>query len=393
MSARRLVYLDHSATTPVDPRVVEAMLPYFTDVFGNASSAHGVGRRAEQAIEDARERVARLLNCSPAEIIFTSGGSESDNLALRGVAWYARATTGHRHLITTPVEHDAVGKTVEQLESLMAFERTVLPVDRHGLVDAGALAAAIRPDTALVSVIYASNEVGTIQPIPALAAVARERGVLFHSDAVQAAGQLSLDVQALGVDLLSLSAHKFYGPKGVGLLYVRDGVELSPVQTGGSHEGARRAGTQNTPLIVGLATALELAESERDARVARYSHLRDMLIDGILSRLPNAELTGHPAQRLPSHASFIFDGVDGNTLLMHLDLKGVAASSGSACKTGNPEPSSVLLAMGYTPDRAKNSLRLTVGAQTTEEDVAYAIDAVVDAVGKVSRLQMSQPGF
>src|SRR5690606_5220976 len=253
-------------------------------------------------------------------------------------------------------------------------------------------AAGLRQPTSVIPVMYATDETGAIRPTAEIGMLARERGIPYHTGAVRAAGWLPLDVQALGVDLLSLSAHKFYGPKGVGLLYVRDGVELSPVQTGGSHEGARRAGTQNTPLIVGLATALELAESERDARVARYSHLRDMLIDGILSRLPNAELTGHPAQRLPSHASFIFDGVDGNTLLMHLDLKGVAASSGSACKTGNPEPSSVLLAMGYTPDRAKNSLRLTVGAQTTEEDVAYAIDAVVDAVGKVSRLQMSQPG-
>lgn len=390
MSIRRSVYLDYSATTPTDPRVVEAMLPYFTDVYGNASSAHGPGRRAEQAIEDARERVAQVLNCQPGEIVFTSGGSESDNLALRGVAWAARRDS-RRHLVTTPVEHDAVGKTAAQLQQAMGFEAALVPVDCYGLVAPDDFVAALRPDTALASIIYANNEIGTVQPIVRLAALTRERGVLFHTDAVQAAGQVSLDVQALEVDLMSLSAHKFYGPKGVGLLYVRDGVELAPAQTGGSHEAGRRAGTQNTPLIVGLALALELAEAERDARVAHYRALRDALIDGILTRVPNAELTGHPAQRLASHASFVFDGLDGNTLLMHLDMRGIAASSGSACKTGNPEPSDVLLALGYEADLAKSSLRLTVGRQTTMDDIAYTVDAVADAVGKLQRMRLSQP--
>jgi cysteine desulfurase len=234
--------------------------------------------------------------------------------------------------------------------------------------------------------MYANNEVGTIEPIPQLAAQARERGVLFHTDAVQAGGQLSLDVWRLGVDLMSLSAHKFYGPKGVGVLYVRDGVQLTPVQTGGSHEAGRRAGTLNTPLIVGMAKALELAYDELDERVAHLRAMRDRLIDGVEQRISNAQLTGHREQRMPSHASFIFDGVDGNTLLMHLDLKGIAASSGSACKVGNPEPSSVLLAMGFSPELAKSSLRLTVGRQTSEADIDYAVDAVAETVATLYRM-------
>ena len=386
MSPSRLVYLDHSASTPVDPRVVEAMLPYFGEVYGNPSSVHRAGRRAEQAVEDARETVARCLNCRPSEIVFTGGGSESDNLALRGVAWVARQRSGRDHLVTTPVEHSAVSNTVDQLAAVMGFAQTVLPVDSAGRVAAADLGAALTPATSLVSIIYANNEVGTIQPIAALAAVARERGVVFHTDAVQAGGQLSLDVQALGVDLLSLSAHKFYGPKGVGLLYVRDGVELLPSQSGGSHEDGRRAGTQNTAGIVGLAAALALAYDELDARVTHYAAQRDRLIDGILSAVPGVALTGDVVNRLPSHASFVFDGIDGNALLMHLDLKGVAASSGSACKVGNPEPSSVLLAMGYSEAAARGSLRLTVGLHTTAEDVDYAVDAVADSVAKLARL-------
>ncbi len=388
MSPSRSVYLDHSASTPTDPRVFEAMLPYFGEVYGNASSVHRAGRRAEQAIEDARETVARLLNCRPSEVVFTSGGSESDNLALRGVAWAARQASGRDHLVTTSVEHSAVTNTVDQLASVMAFRQTVLPVDSAGRVAPASLASALTPATSMVSVIYANNEVGTIQPIAELAALAHERGVLFHTDAVQAGGQLSLDVQALGVDLMSLSAHKFYGPKGVGLLYVRDGVELLPSQSGGSHEDGRRAGTQNTPAIVGLAKALALAYDELNARVAHYAAMRDRLIDGLLCAVPGAALTGDTVNRLPSHASLVFDGIDGNALLMHLDLKGVAASSGSACKVGNPEPSSVLLAMGYGETAARGSLRLTVGLSTTAEDIDYAVDAVADSVAKLARLHV-----
>jgi cysteine desulfurase len=385
MSQRPSVYLDHSATTPTDPRVVEAMLPYFSEIYGNAASAHQIGRKAEQAVEDARETIARLFNCKPTEIVFTSGGTESDNLALRGAALTAREQGKGNHLITMPIEHSAIGKTIDQMVSYLGFERTLLPVDRTGMVDVEDFAAAIDEGTTLASVMYANNEVGTIEPIPQLAALAHERGVCFHTDAVQAAGQLNMDTQALGVDLLSISAHKFYGPKGVGALFVREGLSLVPSQSGGSHEEGRRGGTLNTPGIVGMAKALELAYDEHDERVAHYQARRDQLIDGILARVPNAQLTGHPEQRLPSHTSFVFDGLDGNILLMHLDLKGVAASSASACKTGNPDPSGVLLAMGYSHDMALGSLRLTVGKDTSEEDIEYAVEALAETVEKLYR--------
>lgn len=388
--ALRAVYLDHSATTPVDARVLEAMLPYFSDFYGNAASAHRFGRRTEQAVEDARESIARILQCKPHEIVFTSGGTESDNLALRGVGW-ARREQG-RHLVVSSVEHSAVLRTTAELAEIMGFERTLLPVDGQGMVDAEDFAAAIRPDTTIASVMYANNEVGTIQPIQQLAAQAHERGVVFHTDAVQAAGQLALDVQALGVDLLTLSAHKFYGPKGVGLLYVREGVELVAAQSGGAHENYRRAGTLNTPGIVGMAKALELAYAEQDTRVAHFRQMRDQLIDGVLKRVAGAQLTGHAQQRLPSLASFVVEGVDSNVLLMHLDIKGVAASSASACKTGNPEPSEVLLAMGYPRELALGSLRMTVGLQTTEEDVDYAVDVLAQAVEKLHRLKQFSYG-
>src|SRR6185295_12954815 len=267
-------------------------------------------------------------------------------LAIRGAAWSMK--NKGRHLITTPIEHDAVRKTVAQLVEVMDFESTILPVDHYGLVAVDDFAEAIRADTTTVSIMYANNEVGTIQPIQQLAALAHERGILLHTDAVQAAGQLTLDVQTLTVDMMSLSAHKFYGPKGVGVSYVREGIDLVPVQTGGSHENNRRAGTQNTPLIVGLAKALQLAYDEIESRTAHYCAMRDLLIDGILKHVSNAQLSGHATERIPSHASFVFEDIDSTTLLMHLDMKGIAASSGSACKTGNPEPSEVLLAMGYS---------------------------------------------
>lgn len=386
MAARRAIYLDHSASTPTDPRVVEAMMPYFTEIYGNPSSSHSFGRKAERAIEDAREIIAQIFNCKPSEIVFTSGGSEADNLAIRGAAWAARRQGKSGHLITTPTEHDAVSRTVEQLAEVMEFEQSVLPVDHFGKVSASDFEKAIRDDTVIASLIYANNEVGTIQPIVALAKVAHERGVLFHTDAVQAAGQLPLDVGALGVDLMSISAHKFYGPKGVGALFVRDGIDLMPNQSGGGHESGRRAGTHNTAFIVGMAKALQLAYDE--PHNAHYQMMRDRLIDGILNRVPNAQLTGHPEQRLPSHASFIFDGIESNLLLSHLDLKGIAASSGSACKTGNPEPSGVLLAMGYSEKEALSSLRLTVGRQTTAEDIDYTVETLAEIVEKLAKLAL-----
>jgi cysteine desulfurase len=382
----RSVYLDYSASTPTDPRVVAAMLPYFSEVYGNPSSSHTFGRKAEQAIEDARERVARALNCKPSEIVFTGGGSESDNLAIRGAAWAGQRLGKGRHVITTPVEHSAVSRTCRQLHDVMGFDVTTLPVDRYGIVDEEDFANACVDGTTIASMIYANNEIGSINPIPRLAAQAHQRGALFHTDAVQAAGQVTLDVQQLGVDLLSLSAHKFYGPKGVGALYVREGVDLVSAQTGGSHEEGRRAGTHNTPGIVGLGMALELAEAERDSRTARYRELRDLLISEILRSIPDTELTGHPENRLPAHASFIFDGVDSVKLLMHLDTRGIAASGGSACKTGNPEPSGVLMAMGYTEKQAIANLRLTVGQHTTEDEIAYAVPVIAETVAKLRKL-------
>ncbi|MBL8134925.1 MAG: cysteine desulfurase [Anaerolineae bacterium] len=384
--ARRMVYLDHSATTPMDPRVLDALLPCFSDVYGNTSSSHSEGRRAERALETARETIAGLLNCKPHEIVFTSGGSESDNMAIRGVAWYARRVQQEVHLVASAVEHPAVGKTMAVTAGELGCTYSLLAVDHYGRVDAEAAAEVIQPSTTLVSVMAVNNEVGTLEPIAQLAALAHSRGVLFHTDAVQAGGQVRLDVQQLNVDLLSLSAHKFYGPKGVGLLYVRDGVNLHPTQTGGSHEGGRRSGTVNTPGIVGMAKALEIAYDGFDEFTAHYRTMRDLLIDEVLTHVPGTILTGHRTERLPSHASFVVDGVEANTLLMHLDTRGVLVSSGSACKTGNPEPSDVLLAMGLSREAALSSVRLTVGRSTTEEDVAYAVEALRASVERARTL-------
>ena len=386
MRISRQVYLDHSASTPVDPRVLDSMLPYFSDVFGNPTSSHRFGREAERAIELARESVAALLNCQPAEIVFTGGGSESDNLAIRGAAWHARVRNVPSRLITSMVEHSAVSATMRQLSDLMGFESVVLPVDRYGLVDADAFHQACARGAAIASIIYANNELGSINNLPALAEIARSEDVLFHTDAVQAGGQLTLDVDQLGVDMLSLSAHKFYGPKGVGVLFLRSGIELASSLTGGGHEHGRRAGTQNTPYIIGLARALELAQQESKDRLAHFRCLRDRLIDGVLGRIPTAQLTGHPSRRLPSHASFVLPGIDANALLMHLDMNGVAASSGSACLTGNPEPSEILLAAGYSVEEAMSGLRLSVGTHSTAADIDYAVNVLASAVEKLDLL-------
>ena len=387
MQAGRQVYLDHSASTPVDPRVIEAMLPYFGEVYGNPSSAHRFGSRAERAIEDARITVAGILNCQPSEVIFTSCGTESDNLAIRGAGWAARHRGEPSRLVTSPIEHSAVTNTVEQMGALMGFDTEIAPVDKFGAIDAGKFAEACQRGGALASIIYASNELGTIQDLPLLSRIAHAHDMLMHTDAVQAGGQLDLDVERLGVDMLSLSAHKFYGPKGVGLLYLKDGVELAPSQSGGSHEHGMRAGTHNTAFIVGMAKALALAYDESDERLRHFRETRDLLIQGILDRLSCAALSGHPDRRLPSHASFILHGIDANALMMHLDMVGVAASSGSACKTGNPEPSDILLGLGYSEDEAKSGLRLSVGLQSSEDDISYALDALETAVEKLSKLK------
>jgi cysteine desulfurase len=368
-----MIYLDHSATTAVDPRVVEAMTPYWTELYGNPSSVYGLGRRSMTALEDARSRLARLLNCQPAEIVFTACGTESDNLALRGVG-LAQAALGRRHIITQAAEHHAVLHTVADLAKHFDFDVTYLPVDRYSMVDPAAVAAAVRPDTALISIIYANNEVGTVEPIAAIGAIARQHGIPFHTDAVQAAGFLSLDVEALSVDLLALSAHKFHGPKGVGLLYVRRGVKLWPTQTGGSQERGRRSGTENVPYIVGMARALELACETREAESTRLVALRDRLASGLTARIPDILITGHPDRRLPGHLSLVIHGVEAEGLLIALDLLGVAASSGSACASGAPTPSHVLTAMGYGPQEAMGALRLSLGRENTEADVDFIVD-------------------
>ncbi len=386
----RMVYMDHAATTAVDPRVVEAMLPYWTERFGNASSIYSLGREAHHALEDARQTVAGILNCDPKEVIFTSCGTESDNLALRGVAFERRGRAGKNHIITSAVEHHAIGHTVEQLAKDFGFEATYVPVDRYGLVNPSEVEKAIRPDTALISIMYANNEVGTIEPIAEIGQIARKHKVPFHTDAVQAGGTLSLDVKALHVDLMSLSAHKFYGPKGVGVLYVRRGVPLLPMQTGGGHERNRRAGTENVAYAVGLATALRLAYQDAEERNARIAKLRDRLVTAVLERIPESQLSGHPTRRLPNSASFLFKYVEGESILLNLDQMGVAASSGSACTSGSLEPSHVLTAMGFPHEVAHGSLRLTLGRESTAEDVDYVL---ADLPGIVEKLRMMSPLF
>ncbi len=376
------VYMDHAATTPVDPRVVEAMLPYWSTQYGNPSSIYALGREAADALDQARRTVADILHCQPREVIFTSGGSESDNLAIRGSA-FARRKQGKDQIITSPIEHHAVSHTVDQLVKEFGFEATVLPVDRYGLVDPADVERAITDRTALVTIMYANNEVGTIEPLADIGRVTRARGVPFHTDAVQAGGVLDLDVEALGVDMLSLSAHKFYGPKGVGVLYVRRYTPLLPMQTGGGHERNRRAGTENVPGIVGLATALRLAYDEAERNNAYVAALRDRLVEGILAAIPQVELTGHPTQRLPNNASLVFHGIEGESILLNLDLLGVAASSGSACTSASLEPSHVLLAMQLPVEICHGSLRLTLGKDNTQEDVDYVVSILPDIVSKL----------
>jgi cysteine desulfurase len=380
------IYLDYAATTPVDDRVLEAMLPYFNQAFGNPSSVHFFGQQAEAALEQAREQVALGLNCSSNEVIFTSCGTESDNLALRGAAFAARQKSGANHILISPVEHHAVSHTARQLADLYGFELELLPVDAYGCVDPDEVAHRLRRETAIVSVMQANNEIGTINPIAEIGAMCRAQGVIFHTDAVQAAAYLPVDVQALNVDLLSIGAHKFYGPKGIGALYVRKGTPLYPAQTGGAQESGLRAGTQNIPYIVGLAEAFLLAQSERKKRIAQVTPLRERLIGTILEEIPRSKLTGHPTQRLPNHTSFVFEGVDGNALLMMLDMAGFACSSGSACKTGSPEPSDVLIALGLPRTWALGSLRLTLGVGTRPEHVQELLQVLPGLIESARKL-------
>ena len=377
-----VIYMDHAATTPVDPDVLAAMLPYFSERFGNPSSIYRLGRQSYDALETAHETVARMLGCRPVEIIFTGGGSEADNLAIKGVA-YAKRRRGD-HIITTAIEHHAVLHTCQQLER-EGYRVTYLPVDATGLVNPDDVAAAITDETALVTMMYANNEVGTIQPIAEIGRICRARRVPFHTDAVQAGGLLDIDVNTLGVDLLSLSAHKFYGPKGVGILYARQGTRIQPQILGGSQERNRRAGTENVPGAVGAAVALERAQTNRAAESDRLSALRDRLISGLL-QIPDTRLTGHPERRLPNNASFAFAGVEGESLLLNLDLIGVAASSGSACTTGSVEPSHVLMALGVSEGAARGHLRLTLGHSSDDGDVDFVLEHLPAIVERLRAL-------
>ncbi len=380
------IYMDYAATTPVDQRVTAAMRPYFDQFFGNPSSVHFFGQQAEGALEQARENVAACLNCRSNEVIFTSCGSESDNLALRGAALAARQRKNANHILISPVEHHAVSHTARQLADLFGFELEFLRVDTYGRVDPADVERSLRKDTALVSVMQANNEIGTVNPISEIGDLCRAHGVIFHTDSVQAAAYLPVDVQALNVDLLSLGAHKFYGPKGVGALYVRKGTMLVPTQTGGGQEFGLRAGTQNVPFIVGLAMAFQLAQAERAERISQLSALREHIIGAVLEEIPGSQLTGHPTQRLPNHASFVFEGVDGNALLMMLDVAGFACSSGSACKTGNPEPSDVLTALGLSRSLALGSLRLTLGLGTLPEHIQALLQTLPGLVAAARKL-------
>ncbi len=378
-----MIYLDYAATTPVDSRVLDVMLPYFCASFGNPSSVHRYGQRAEAAVEEARETVAAAIHCRPDEVIFTSCGSESDNLALRGAVQAISEKTGRKWILTAQTEHHAVSKTAEGLAAHSGYPLEWLEVDEYGMVRPETVKKAVCDNTAIVSVMYANNEIGTINPVKEIAEICHVHGALFHTDAVQAAAYLPVDVTELGADLISLGGHKFYGPKGVGALYVRKGTPLLPHLTGGGQEFGLRAGTSNVPYIVGFAEALRLTVEEREERIAHVKPLRDRITGTVLEEIPDSRLTGHPEARLPNHASFAFKNVDGNLLLQMLDAAGFACSSGSACKTGNPEPSEVVSAIGLSREWGLGSLRVTLGNGTTVEHVDSFLNNLPSLVEKV----------
>ncbi len=385
MNQVRRTYLDHAATTPVRPEVFTAMQPMFSEMYGNPSSFYKTGQEAHHILDEARASIAACIGARPTEIFFTSGGSEADNWAIKGTA--SRFNSKGRHLITTAIEHHAVLHTMDALQK-QGYEITILPVDSYGLVDPEAVRAALRPDTILVSIIMANNEIGTIQPIAEIGKICREAKVLFHTDAVQAAGALAIDVNELNVDLMSFSGHKFYGPKGVGFLYIRTGVRIDNLIDGGSQERNRRAGTENMPAIVGMAKAFELAVAELETNACQLTGMRDALIETILERIPNTRLNGHPTRRLPNNANFSFEFIEGESILLMLDHFGFECSSGSACTSGSLDPSHVLLAIGLPHEIAHGSLRVTFGKSNTVEDVPRLADALV---GIVDRLRQMSP--
>lgn len=380
------IYFDYAATTPCDPRVVDKMMPYFSQHFGNPSSIHSFGQMADYAVEESRQTVSEILNCSFDEIIFTSCGTESDNLALRGAAFQQRLARDANHILISPVEHHAVLNTAQQLADIHGFEVEFLPVDNFGIVNPDDVKKKLRKDTAVVSVVYANNEIGSINPISSIGAVCRSHNIPFHTDAVQAGAFLTLNVEDLNVDLLSLGAHKFYGPKGVGVLFKRKSTSIVPIQSGGGQEFKFRAGTHNVPLIVGIAEALRISLFEQSNRIDLVRPLRDRLIEIILSSIPETKLTGHPINRLPNHASFVFKGVDGNHLLMVLDSRGFACSSGSACRVGDPHPSEVLTAIGLDPEWALGSLRISLGAFSNLHDTQSLLDKLPSLIQSLRKL-------
>jgi cysteine desulfurase len=376
----RRVYLDHNASTPVHPEVLAEMLPYFGDVYGNPSSVHGFGREARAAVDVARERVATFLRVRPDELVFTSGGTESDNFGLKGLA----LARGSGHLITSTIEHHAVLRSAQALET-QGFAVTYLPVDHTGMVDPDDVRRALRADTVAISVMHANSEVGTIQPVAAIGAIAREAGVPFHVDAVQTFGKVPIDLEAMGIDALSFSSHKIYGPKGIAGLYIRRGTKMISIQHGGEHERRRRAGTENVPGIVGLGKAVEIRGRDMKAEGERVSALRDRMWEGIRARVPDVRLNGHPTERLPGTANICYRNVESESIVLGLDLKGIAVSAGSACTAGSVEPSHVLVAMGVPLDWAMGAVRSSLGRSTTAEDVDYVVESVVEVVGKVRR--------
>ena len=379
----RKVYLDNAATTPILPEVLEAMLPYFKDAYGNPQSLHGWGDEAREAIEDARGRVADLIGAQTEEIIFTSSGTESNNFAIKGLAM-AQQSKG-KHIVVSAIEHFSVLHSARTLEK-WGFEMTQVPVDRHGMVDPDEVARSLRKDTVLVSIMHANGEVGTIQPIKEIAELVKEAGAMFHTDAVAAAGNIPLDVRELRVDALSLAGNQFYGPKGVGALWLKKGTRIIPFLDGGVQEGGRRSGTENVPAIVGLGKAAELAKAEMESRMNRLSALRDRLIAGLLSRIEHVILTGHPTQRLPGNASFCIEFIEGEAMLLLLSSKGVAASSGSACTSKALKASHVLTAMRIPPEIAQGSLLFSFGLENTEEDVDYVLEVLPPIVDRLRQM-------
>ncbi|UCE80938.1 MAG: cysteine desulfurase NifS [Methanobacteriota archaeon] len=385
MSARPIkrIYFDHGATTPMLPEVIEAMEPYFAERCGNASSIHSYGREAKRAVDDARARVAKLINADPKEIVFTSGGTESDNLAIKGTAQYKGRTEGH--VITSGMEHHAVLEPCARLKTA-GFDVTELPITRDGFVEPVAVEAAVREDTVLISVMMANSEVGTIQPVREIASIARARGIPFHTDAVQAVGKIPIDVRKDNIDMLSISSHKIYGPKGVGALYVKAGTSIEPILHGGGHERGLRSSTENVPGIVGLGKAAEIAGKDINECNERMRGMRDQMIESVLKTVPDAYLNGHPTKRLAGNAHFRFDFIEGEGLVLRLDLLGIATSTGSACSTGSLDPSHVLLAMGLKHEQAHGSLRITLGRENTHEEVRYFLDVLPGVVSKLREI-------